>query len=503
MDHHPQADINCCRFSLAGLYVVLGAAAVPALTLALCAGVWINLSSKAHERQELAARLAPKPVMLDATAFARGQQLYTMACIACHGAEGQGVPGLGKGLRTSRFTRGLSDAQLVAFINEGRPADHPLNTTRVPMPPRGGRADFNDHNVADVVVYLRGLADPRRVPAGPLPDVEVIVGDPAPADEAPLAVATVDKTAAPAAVNPVPATPSVAVSAPAAAPAAVATGALDPQAITRGKRAYMSCIACHGRDAVGVKNMGKPLVANPFVTTQSDDALLDFIKKGRLPGDPGNTTKIAMPPKGGNPALKDDQIRDIIVYLRSLQDGAGSDAAGATASAAPTIAKPAAPAAGSASPAPVAAAPVAVQPATPAAPSGGPSPAAPPAAAVTAPAPTAPPAATAAPSRVAVVASGDAILRGKRAYMSCMACHGREAGGVKNMGKDLVNSPFVVGSTDDVLVDFIKKGRMPGDPGNTTNIAMPPKGGNPALKDEQIRDIVAYLRSLRQSARTE
>ena len=87
--------------------------------------------------------------------------------------------------------------------------------------------------------------------------------------------------------------------------------------------------------------------------------------------------------------------------------------------------------------------------------------------------------------------------------MSCIACHGRDAGGVKNMGKDLVNSPFVVQSPDDVLVDFIKKGRMPGDPGNTTNIAMPPKGGNPALKDDQIRDIVAYLRSLRQSARSE
>jgi hypothetical protein len=32
---------------------------------------------------------------------------------------------------------------------------------------------------------------------------------------------------------------------------------------------------------------------------------------------------------------------------------------------------------------------------------------------------------------------------------------------------------------------------------------MPPKGGNPALKDEQIHDIVAYIRSLRQSAKAE
>lgn len=493
MDLPPQADINCCRFSFESLSVFLGAAAVPTLTLLLCAGIWINLSNKARERQELAARLAPKPVMLDATAFARGQQLYTMACIACHGAEGQGVPGLGKGLRTSRFTRGLSDAQLVAFINEGRPADHPLNTTRVPMPPRGGRADFSDHNISDVVVFLRGLADPKRVPPGPLPEVEVVLADPPPADQAPMAVATADKPAA-AAASPVPATPAVAISAPAATPPAAPASALDPQAITRGKRAYMSCMACHGRDAVGVKNMGKSLVANPFITTQSDDALLDFIKKGRLPGDPANTTKVAMPPKGGNPALKDDQIRDIIVYLRSLQGPAG--ALGGTASAMPAIVTPAAP-----RPIPtVAAAPAAaptasVPPAPPAAAS--------PSRQLATPVASRAPTAAAPPSRVAVATSGDAVSRGKRAYMSCIACHGREAGGVKNMGKDLVNSPFVAASTDDVLVDFIKKGRLPGDPGNTTNIAMPPKGGNPALKDEQIRDIVAYLRSLRQSARTE
>ena len=36
-----------------------------------------------------------------------------------------------------------------------------------------------------------------------------------------------------------------------------------------------------------------------------------------------------------------------------------------------------------------------------------------------------------------------------------------------------------------------------------TKIGMPPKGGNPALKDEQIGEIVAYLRSLRQSAQME
>ena len=34
------------------------------------------------------------------------------------------------------------------------------------------------------------------------------------------------------------------------------------------------------------------------------------------------------------------------------------------------------------------------------------------------------------------------------------------------------------------------------DPANTTGVAMPPKGGNPALKEADLADIVAYLRTL-------
>ena len=46
------------------------------------------------------------------------------------------------------------------------------------------------------------------------------------------------------------------------------------------------------------------------------------------------------------------------------------------------------------------------------------------------------------------------------------------------------------------LVAFVKQGRSTDDPANTTGVAMPPKGGNPALQEAQIRGIVAYLRSL-------
>jgi disulfide bond formation protein DsbB len=67
---------------------------------------------------------------------------------------------------------------------------------------------------------------------------------------------------------------------------------------------------------------------------------------------------------------------------------------------------------------------------------------------------------------------------------------------VPGLGKDLTTSEFITGLSDDELLDFIKRGRDMSDPLNTTGIAMPPKGGNPALTDGQIVDIIAYLRSI-------
>ena len=50
----------------------------------------------------------------------------------------------------------------------------------------------------------------------------------------------------------------------------------------------------------------------------SDEQLLAFIKTGRPTSDPANTTGVDMPPKGGNPALTDAQIVDIIAFIRTL-----------------------------------------------------------------------------------------------------------------------------------------------------------------------------------------
>ncbi len=80
---------------------------------------------------------------------------------------------------------------------------------------------------------------------------------------------------------------------------------------------------------------------------------------------------------------------------------------------------------------------------------------------------------------------------------SCSACHGPDGKGMPKLGKDLVDSDFVHGKTDDQLVTFVKLGRRPTDPANTTGIDMPPKGGNPSLDDAKLHDIVGYIRTLK------
>lgn len=80
-----------------------------------------------------------------------------------------------------------------------------------------------------------------------------------------------------------------------------------------------TCSACHGPDAKGLPNLGRDLTENEFIQNNSDQELLEFVKQGRPAGDPANTTGIDMPPKGGNPALTDEQILDIIAHLRTLQ----------------------------------------------------------------------------------------------------------------------------------------------------------------------------------------
>ena len=81
---------------------------------------------------------------------------------------------------------------------------------------------------------------------------------------------------------------------------------------------------------------------------------------------------------------------------------------------------------------------------------------------------------------------------------SCSSCHGPEGKGLPKLGKDLTSSEFSKGLSDDELVAFLVAGRSTDDPANTTGVAMPPKGGNPALSEDDLASIVAHLRTIEQ-----
>ena len=102
----------------------------------------------------------PKPAVaaaLDPDAVKAGRTTFMMVCAACHNPKATGIKGLGKPLIGSVFFNGHTDAELLAFLQTGRPVDDPLNTTGVMMPARGGRLTLTDDDLKNVIAYIRSL----------------------------------------------------------------------------------------------------------------------------------------------------------------------------------------------------------------------------------------------------------------------------------------------------------------------------------------------------------
>ena len=98
------------------------------------------------------------------------------------------------------------------------------------------------------------------------------------------------------------------------APATLAHGDVE-----KGKGLWnATCRSCHGASGEGVPGQGTVLNSSAFVYDHDDAELLEFVKVGRPANAPDSILQLQMPPKGGNPMLKDPAILDIIAYLRTL-----------------------------------------------------------------------------------------------------------------------------------------------------------------------------------------
>ncbi|MBZ0173333.1 MAG: c-type cytochrome, partial [Phycisphaerales bacterium] len=232
-------------------------------------------SSTVQRLREAGLKLGVQPEEISS-----GEATFQQSCALCHGTNGEGVALLGKPLRNSAFVQSQSDAELHGLLIDGRPISDPQNTSGVLMPPRGAQG-IDDDALMDVVAYLRSMQDPGA------PHVSVSAWERAPGEDGGPKLAAVELTD------------------------------------HAGYELFVaSCAACHGQGGEGMDELGLPLTTSGFVRGKSDKEMVTFIKTGRSSWDENNTTGLDMPPKGGNPAITDDQLQLIVEYIRAIQEEA-------------------------------------------------------------------------------------------------------------------------------------------------------------------------------------
>ncbi len=226
--------------------------------------------------------------------------------------------------------------------------------------------------------------------------------------------------------------------------------ASGPKGMLGGQQVYEQvCKVCHDAGLAGAPKFGDKAAWAARIAT--GEAALD---KHAIAGFQGKAG--AMPAKGGNADLTDDEVRRAVVWM--------ANAAGATWKEPPMAAVAATP------PAPaVAAAP-------------GAAPAAAPVAAVAA-APVAVAAAAAASAAPAAAGKSD----GKKIYDStCTVCHGAGIAGAPKFGDKAQWAPRIAQGLPvlftHAIAGFTGKGGM-----------MPPKGGNTSLSDADVKAAVEFM----------
>jgi cytochrome c5 len=195
-----------------------------------------------------------------------GEEIYKQVCAACHTTGALNAPKFGDAAAWGKLIpRGLDDLTKSAIAGVRQ------------MPAKGGNPALSDTEVKRSVAYLANSAGAKfKEPPVPAPATAA-----APAAVAAPAAAA---AAAPAAV--------VAAAAPAAAAAPDGAGVYK-----------IYCSACHMTGAAGAPKSGDKAAWAPRIK-KGESVLVASVIKGL-----GN-----MPPRGGNPALTDDQIRAAVVY---------------------------------------------------------------------------------------------------------------------------------------------------------------------------------------------
>lgn len=100
---------------------------------------------------------APAAIAGGRTPAQKGKQFFGQTCVNCHGMNGQGVAHLGADLQTSKLVATSSDNRLVALIEDGIPANAPINKSHIAMPPKGANVSLTTQDIREIVAYIRQL----------------------------------------------------------------------------------------------------------------------------------------------------------------------------------------------------------------------------------------------------------------------------------------------------------------------------------------------------------
>jgi cytochrome c5 len=195
-----------------------------------------------------------RPATVTATGERTGEEVVRIICSKCHATGEGGAPKIGDRIAwRDRAKRGYKSVLQSALRGHAG------------MPARGGMAELSDKEVGNAVEYMMNSGAEQPVLA-----------------------------AAPAATAPAPA----AAAPPAAAP--TAAGAKPD-----GKKVFdTTCHVCHGTGVAGAPKFGDKAAWAPRLAQG-----IDTLVKTALTG------KGAMPPKGGNNALSDAEVRAAVEYM--------------------------------------------------------------------------------------------------------------------------------------------------------------------------------------------
>jgi cytochrome c5 len=213
-------------------------------------------ADKVAERIRPVAQVSVGAPASGAQAAKSGEEVYKTVCMACHAAGVSGAPKFGnRGDWAPRLKAGEKGLLQSALKGKGA------------MPPKGGASTLSDVEIERAVVYMANAGGAKfKAPAAPAQTAAA----PAPAQTA--------------------------------APAAKATSAkADGKKVFEG-----TCVVCHGTGVAGAPKFGDKAAWAPHLA-QGKDALYHSALKG----------KNAMPPKGGNMTLSDDEVRAAVDYMTS------------------------------------------------------------------------------------------------------------------------------------------------------------------------------------------